>query len=366
MASLISTRSKPSTAPAAIGRYDTLNGLRGMAALLVVVHHIYALTDVKEPFPSGYLLLDLFFAISGFILAEHYGKRLDDGMTLRDFMARRFNRLYPAYLLGFLVSLPYLRDAKLMSPEIAASSMLGLFMLPDPFTKDLFPTNVAMWTLVYELIVNVAMVLLWRRLSTGVLFALVVLGALTNFYFLLNGGQADVAYTWTTAGMALSMAVMSFFLGVLIQKLPWRPAFLSPWMITILLVAISTLSWSSRWFSIVNLAIGLVVLPVVLLCAVSRKPDRLWHGLFNRLGNASYPLYVLHMPMLILLIKAGLHVGHRPGLMAMMIFLPFLLVISWLTDRYYEPFARKLMREAPAFFWRGPRPVPRLRPSDRS
>lgn len=318
----------------------------------MVIHHVYALTNYKEPFPSGYILLDMFFAISGFVLAEHYGRRLSEGMTLRDFMTRRINRLYPAYILGFLLSLITLRDSNFIDPQGAWGSLLGLFMLPDPFSSALFPTNVALWTLVYELGVNALMVLIWRRLSTAVLVGLIAIGAAANFYFLWQGGQADVAYAWQDWGMATSMAVMSFFLGVWVQKVKWRPTFLSPWVITVLLIGVSMQAWKSQWFSIFNLALALVMLPIVLLCAVARPPDRLWRAIFNPLGNASYPLYVMHMPMLVLLIKAGLHLHHPVGLVTMLWALPGMLIVSWLVDRYYEPFGRMVMREAPGFIRR--------------
>ncbi|MHC2733083.1 hypothetical protein ACVIEO_006660 [Rhizobium leguminosarum] len=81
-------------------RYYTLDAMRGFAAICVVATHF------RESYaPSAYLAVDFFFVLSGFIIAEIYGKRLSRGLLFQSFMAARIKRLYPLYLIGILVGL---------------------------------------------------------------------------------------------------------------------------------------------------------------------------------------------------------------------------------------------------------------------
>ena len=77
--------------------YATLDGIRGIAAALVAMRHAGALFPGWD-FPNSGLAVDLFFVISGFVVASAYDRRLADGLTLGAFMRIRLIRLYPLYL----------------------------------------------------------------------------------------------------------------------------------------------------------------------------------------------------------------------------------------------------------------------------
>src|SRR6185437_6209521 len=79
--------------------YATLDGLRGVAALAVVLYH-YA-SDLIAP--HGYLAVDLFFAMSGFVIASAYEAKLKDGLDVRGFLGIRAKRLAPLWMLGAIV-----------------------------------------------------------------------------------------------------------------------------------------------------------------------------------------------------------------------------------------------------------------------
>jgi peptidoglycan/LPS O-acetylase OafA/YrhL len=86
-------------------QFVLLDGLRGVAALAVVVTHALYFFP---PTPMAYLAVDFFFMLSGFVLAHAYGERLRQGMTAGRFMAIRLIRLYPLYALGSALYLPFL------------------------------------------------------------------------------------------------------------------------------------------------------------------------------------------------------------------------------------------------------------------
>ena len=80
-------------------RFSTLDGLRGVAAIMVLLYHC------DQMAPRGYLGVDLFFTLSGFVIARAYGDRLASGMPVGRFVALRLVRLYPMYFVGGLLGI---------------------------------------------------------------------------------------------------------------------------------------------------------------------------------------------------------------------------------------------------------------------
>src|ERR1700684_2462821 len=88
-------------------RYDALDGLRGVAAIAVMFSHF----TQESVFKNAYVAVDLFFMLSGFVIAHSYGTRLLAGMTAVEYIKRRIIRLYPMLLLSLLIGLPVLIEA---------------------------------------------------------------------------------------------------------------------------------------------------------------------------------------------------------------------------------------------------------------
>ena len=87
---------------ATVHRYEALDGLRGVAALSVMVGHFGLLLDLFE-MPNGFLAVDTFFVMSGFVIAYSYGERLNRGMPARSYLYRRIVRLYPMFVIALLI-----------------------------------------------------------------------------------------------------------------------------------------------------------------------------------------------------------------------------------------------------------------------
>lgn len=86
--------------------YELLDGLRGVAALLVVWYHLFeafATSPVDQRFNHGYLAVDFFFLLSGFVIGYAYDERWGRGLRMRDFIKRRLIRLHPMVVLGALL-----------------------------------------------------------------------------------------------------------------------------------------------------------------------------------------------------------------------------------------------------------------------
>lgn len=88
--------------------YAILDGLRGVAALTVIWYHVFegfATSPLDQKFNHGYLAVDFFFILSGFVVGYAYddrwaGRRAGGGMRMRDFLKRRIVRLHPMVVLG--------------------------------------------------------------------------------------------------------------------------------------------------------------------------------------------------------------------------------------------------------------------------
>lgn len=168
--------------------FHALDAGRGIAALVVVIFHLPA--SVRgSAFGSGELAVDFFFALSGFVLAHVYNDQLATGrINVRQFMVARLVRLYPLYLLSLLTLLIALVCLRVFSQPIPWSNtaLLGklpfaLFMLPLP-TLDpdgyLYPFNVAAWSILLEIAVNLLFAIFWKLLqSARVRWALIAVSA---------------------------------------------------------------------------------------------------------------------------------------------------------------------------------------------
>ncbi|WP_286772069.1 acyltransferase [Sphingomonas sp. 66-10] len=114
--------------------YHVLDILRGIAAMSVVVLHFpHAFAPIAAP--GAYLAVDLFFAMSGFVLANAYDARLAGGMKAGAFLRARLIRLFPFYLFALLLStieLAYFYRHDELGTAVVISSAFNVFMLPVP------------------------------------------------------------------------------------------------------------------------------------------------------------------------------------------------------------------------------------------
>ena len=82
-----------------------LDGLRGVASLVVVAFHLFeahAASHADQIINHGYLAVDFFFVLSGFVIGYAYDDRWGR-MTYRDFFKRRLIRLHPMVVMGMLI-----------------------------------------------------------------------------------------------------------------------------------------------------------------------------------------------------------------------------------------------------------------------
>lgn len=290
---------------AARHEYVSLNAMRGVAALGVVLYHGFALFGTLMP--RGYLAVDLFFVLSGFVIAHAYAGRLTRGMPWRSFMLARLIRFYPLYAAG--LALGAVREVLLlatgndfgMSPEVLLMALAAAALfLPFPIEQrsyDLFPVNVPSWSLFFELLVNALYALVLPVLSIAVLVGAILISGLTLAWLAPAEGLGHVGVNATSFAGGCARTIFSFAIGLLIHRVqPRAPRLPMPVLLVATALAMAN-PWGGAaydWFFIVVLSPALVVL------GAGTEPSRLLAGVAAFLGVISFPIYALHRPVLAL------------------------------------------------------------------
>jgi peptidoglycan/LPS O-acetylase OafA/YrhL len=301
-------------------RYEALDALRGVAALSVVIYHT---SEVKlEPYivPGGYLAVDFFFVLSGFVVALAYEEALQGSMSWKAFFIKRLSRLYPlaflGALLGVIVSLMkwYRFPLKVDSlSQIIISGFLNCLMLPTVFGgdmshHDLFPGNGPLWSLFFEMLIN--MLWAWRgvHIKTIWLSGISLLSGLCLVALAIHYHTANIGFDRATFSGGIARVCFGFPLGVVIFRLHRRvriPAIgFGPLLLGITLVMLFAFPANAEADGIPwrDLCAILIVLPLIVVLGVGQGAGGRIGAL---LGYLSYPVYALHHP--VLLVVSGLH-----------------------------------------------------------
>lgn len=277
--------------------------MRGLAALAVAAFHADYLFG-QGVLPSSYLAVDLFFILSGFVIARAYGGKLDAGLTPAKFMRIRLGRLYPLYLLSVLASLPLLALWAFKGSEggvyLALVLVTALLFLPSPVHDahaPAYPLNGPAWSLFFELAVNLLAASLWRHLSLRKLCWCVGLAIPPLIAVALVNGSLNGGVAWDTFYVAGSRVLFGFFAGALLQKLPLKAPKANPLLLVAVLVPIFLADPPTDLRPYYDLVIAIVVFPLVVAMGAEASPTAGISRMFTYAGEISYPLYVLHTPV---------------------------------------------------------------------
>ncbi len=287
--------------------FGTLDGLRGVAAVAVAFRHIPD-NMVAAWTPESYLAVDLFFVLSGFVLAHAYAGRLAAGMSVVDFAVVRLIRLYPMYLAASLITLalvlvPAWPGHYHPPPRSLRTVVLALLFLPtiDPGDPQigLFPLIGPAWSLFFEFAVNLVFATIATRLDTRRLAIVVAAGAAFLVVTVAHFGAIDVGYSQSNIGGGFARVGFAFFAGVAAHRL-WAADALSwlrlpAWAAVLALLAMFHVAprHAAAW----DTALVLIAMPALVLAGARGEPPPWLARPFAVLGLASYALYVLTNPV---------------------------------------------------------------------
>jgi peptidoglycan/LPS O-acetylase OafA/YrhL len=290
--------------------FRTLDALRGLSALAVVFYHL----PVGGLAPRGYLAVDLFFLMSGFVVAHAYEERLRSGWGVGRFLLARLKRLWPLYALGIGLGVLCYQLAKEFAPQhgivvpdmpLATIVVLNVMFLPwTAVTRwPMFPLNSPAWSLSVEMIGNLVYGIVARTVSDTTLKVLTALGALGLGMIVYRAHSLDVGVDASNALGGYVRFAFSFPLGVLFyrhHRASRLPRLHVAWPF-VLAAAACVFAGLLPLEGVGDLIAVLVIFPLLLLASLSREPAPRTAAAFAFVGALSYPLYIVHHPLLDLL-----------------------------------------------------------------
>jgi peptidoglycan/LPS O-acetylase OafA/YrhL len=221
--------------------YQILDGLRGVASVLVIVFHVFETFTGGNRFIQiinhGYLAVDFFFVLSGFVVAYAYDDRWGK-LSQWDFYKRRLVRLQPMVVMGSVIgaALFYFQVSPVAFPLIAGTPVwqvlllmvIGATLIPVPISMDIrgwqemHPLNGPAWSLFFEYIANILYAAIVRRFSKLLLTIFVSLAGCMMIAYLVTGPQGDLIGGWSLNGPQLfvgfTRVLYPFFAGVLLCR----------------------------------------------------------------------------------------------------------------------------------------------------
>lgn len=312
--------------------YELLDGLRGVAALLVVWYHLFeafATSPVDQRFNHGYLAVDFFFLLSGFVIGYAYDERWGRGLRMRDFIKRRLIRLHPMVVLGALLGAAafFVQGSVRWNGEpvstgmVLAALLCGLLLIPAwpgaghevRGNGEMYPLNGPGWSLFFEYLGNLLYMLLLRRLPTRWLTLLVALtgAALATFAIGDLSGYGHLGVGWTLAGSnfpgGMLRLLFAFPAGLLLAR-RFRPVRIRGafWLCSLLLAVLLAMPYvgseqNHLFNGLYDTLSTLLLFPLLLwLGASGHATDAATARICGFLGDISYPLYMVHYPSMYL------------------------------------------------------------------
>lgn len=315
-----------STTPGAKPHYLILDGLRGVAAIMVVAFHIFeanSTSHLDQIINHGYLAVDFFFLLSGFVVGYAYDDRWGK-MTLGGFFKRRLVRLQPMVVMGMVTGALcfYFQESGLW-PVISEVPvwktllvmLIGFTLLPVPLSMDIrgwnemHPLDGPAWSLFFEYIANILYGWFVRKFSKRALFLLVLLAACALIQLAVTSPNGDIIGGWSVEPAQLrigfSRLMYPFFAGLLLSrtgKLPHvKHAFF--WC-SLLIAAILSMPriggsghlWANGLYDSLSIIFAFPL--IVWLGAGGEVKGKFATGLCKFFGDISYPLYITHYPLI--------------------------------------------------------------------
>ncbi len=309
--------------------YAILDGLRGVAAITVVFFHIFEIFSngdhTKQIINHGYLAVDFFFMLSGYVISYAYDSRWKT-MTLKNFFIRRLVRLQPMIIIGSLIgaALFYFQHSEALgwggiseTPvwKLILVMVIGMTVIPVGKPLDIrgwgemHPLNGPSWSLFYEYIANVVYALVLRRLSKIALIILMVIAAGFTIQYAFTNPNGDFIGGWsiddlTQLRIGFTRLTFPFLAGIVLAKTArlkfTKKAFLTTSLLLVILLAFPRLGGNdAHWQNALYECFALIIMfPLIIWLGAGGKITGEKANKFCKfLGDISYPLYITHYPI---------------------------------------------------------------------
>ena len=371
--------------------FELLDGLRGVAAILVLFYHIFegfafaeatngAGNDIITTLNHGHIAVDFFFILSGFVISYAYDDRWNS-MSTWQFFKRRLIRLHPMLVMGAIIGFAAFafvgferwneNEEATATGWVMIAMMLTMFMIPAvpgiPYevrgNGEMFPLNGPTWSLFFEYIGNILYALFMRRMSTKLLTVFTVLLGIAHAWFFIGNasGYDSIGVGWAIneenflIGGGLLRMLFPFSMGMLLAR-TFRPRRIKGafWICSIALIVLfavppitstGNISLNSLYEFI---CIAFIFPLVVWIGACGSTGGKLTSKTNSLLGELSYPLYIVHYPIMYIfyrwLIKNNIYTLGECWEVAALVIASSILLAFLCLKLYDEPVRRWLSR----------------------
>lgn len=318
----------PATGLTVKPHYQVLDALRGVAAIMVVCFHLFEAHSKGELYQiinHGYLAVDFFFVLSGFVIGYAYDDRWGK-MGVGEFFKRRLIRLQPLVIIGMIVGAIcfYYQDGVLWPLihtvpvwRMLLVMVIGFTLIPVPVSMDIrgwaemHPLNGPGWSLFFEYVANIMYGLFIRKFSNKALSVLVFIAACALIELAVDSPKGDVIGGWSIDSIQLRIGftrlMYPFFAGLLLSRVGKpvhiKHAFILCSLLLILVLAIPRIGgekhlWMNGLYD--SLTIIFIFPLIVFMGASGQLTGKYLTGFTNFLGKVSYPIYITHYPIIYL------------------------------------------------------------------
>ncbi|WP_348797470.1 acyltransferase family protein [Flavobacterium adhaerens] len=354
-----------------------LDGLRGVASLLVVAFHILeanATSHQDQLINHGYLAVDFFFLLSGFVIGYAYDDRWKT-MSLSGFFKTRLIRLQPMVVMGMIIGAIcfYFQDSTLWPgiSEVPVWKMLlvmliGFTLIPVPIAMDIrgwaemHPLDGPGWSLFFEYIANILYALFVHKFSKTVLSIFVLLSAVFLIHLALTSPNGDIIGGWSLNAEQLHIGfarvLYPFFAGLLLFRISKliqiKNAFIISSILLVIVLAMPRIGgvenlWQNGLYD--SLIVIFVFPLIVYLGASGNIENKNASKICNFFGDISYPIYITHYPLIYIytgwvatnkvILSKALPIG-------ILVFVTSILLAYFCMKFYDEPVRKWLKRKA--------------------
>ncbi len=306
--------------------YPILDGLRGVAAIMVVAFHIFeahATSHLDQIINHGYLAVDFFFLLSGFVISYAYDDRWEK-MSVSNFYKRRLIRLQPMVIMGMIIGalLFYFQDSVLWPTihevpiwKMILVMIIGFTLIPVPTSLDIrgwtemHPLNGPGWSLFYEYIANILYALFVRKFSKIMLSILVFIFGCILIHLAITSPNGDIIGGWSLnqeqMHIGISRMMYPFFAGILLFRIgkliKIKNAFLWCSLLVIAALAMPRIGGNEHlWMNgLYDSTVVILFFPLIIFLGASGEiTSKFSAQVCKFFGDISYPIYITHYPII--------------------------------------------------------------------
>ena len=306
--------------------YQILDGLRGVASVMVVAFHIFeahATSSQNQIINHGYLAVDFFFLLSGFVIGYSYDDRWSK-MSIGSFFKRRLVRLQPMIVVGMVIGAVcfYFQDSTLWPTihqvpvwKMLLIMLIGFTLIPVPPSMDIrgwqemHSLNGPAWSLFFEYIANILYAIGFRKLPNTALSILVFIAGCALIHLAVTSHGGDLIGGWSITPEQLRIGftrmMYPFFAGLLLSRIAKLTyvnyAFFGCSLLLIIILSIPRIGSTDHvWMNGLYDSLSVIILfPLIIFLGASgdikgKRASRIC----KFLGDISYPIYITHYPLI--------------------------------------------------------------------